>query len=104
MPRSGFEIACTAIPAACSCPATSFQPELSAKAPWTRATVGREPVAASVMTFLLDRDDERADGVPPARGPAGGRGWLFPHRGAGRQAGLGAAGGRWPRVGRPSAF
>src|SRR5688500_15905328 len=41
MPRRGFETAWTATPAVSSCATTSFQPELSAKAPWTRATVGR---------------------------------------------------------------
>src|SRR5512142_2067443 len=68
MPRSGFEMACTAIPAACSCSATSFQPELSANAPWTRATVTRElaAVLASVMRFLLGGDDGRLGCALPA--------------------------------------
>ena len=42
MPRSGLDMACTATPAASSSSTTSFHPELSANAPWTRTTVGRE--------------------------------------------------------------
>src|SRR3954447_11111643 len=55
MPRRGLEIACTGTPAASSCDTTSFQPELSAKAPWTRATVMPDPLAelVPVMGILL---------------------------------------------------
>src|ERR1700761_1879781 len=68
MPRSGLETAWAVIPAACSCSTTSFQLELSANAPWTRATVRRElTVLASVMRFLLGGDDGRLGCALPAR-------------------------------------
>src|SRR3712207_8719063 len=53
MPRSGLGTARTRTPSARSWATTSFQPELSAKAPWTSATVGRAPfvVVASVMVI-----------------------------------------------------
>src|SRR3954454_22410996 len=53
MPRSGLETACTGIPAASSPETTSFQPELSANAPWTSTTVGAEAVVACVMSSPL---------------------------------------------------
>jgi hypothetical protein len=74
MPRSGFEMACTAIPAARNCPTTSFQPELSANAPWTRAMVRREPNDISEFfagmgvpaRFHADRDfGEHLHDLPP---------------------------------------
>jgi hypothetical protein len=62
MPRSGLDTAVTGTPDARSRATTSFQPELSAKAPCTRATVGVGVL--SVMAFLLRRSTER-DGVHP---------------------------------------
>src|SRR3712207_459681 len=55
MPRRGFEIARTSTPSASSWATTSFQPELSANAPWTSATVGPEPVASVMVDFLRSR-------------------------------------------------
>src|SRR3954471_17377029 len=53
MPRSGLLTACTGTSARCSRSTTPFQPELSAKAPWTSTTVGVVPwvESDSVMRF-----------------------------------------------------
>src|SRR3954447_11153935 len=55
MPRSGLDIAVTGTPADCRPATTAFQDELSAKAPCTRATVGRvgATMLASDMRDLL---------------------------------------------------
>src|SRR5918995_6140381 len=52
MPRSGFAGAVTCSPSACSRSTTSFQLEPSAKAPWTRTTVGRDPSCGFVLIVL----------------------------------------------------
>src|SRR6478672_4628407 len=49
MPRSGLAIEWTVTPAEWRMPTTSFHPELSAKAPWTRATWGLVSLLALVM-------------------------------------------------------
>src|ERR1700712_2161897 len=55
IPRSGLGIAVTGTPAAIRRETPPLHPELSAKAPWTRATVGPgvAPAVASVMSISL---------------------------------------------------
>src|SRR3954454_1069020 len=112
MPRSGFETARTRTPSASSCATTSFQPELSAKAPWTSATVGREPfVLASVMVISSGTGRRNlggtrllpdvGDGVPQAgtllRRPRGRIGQVTRWSTVGGRAGLGGpVGPPWP--------
>src|SRR5262249_21128127 len=62
-PRSGLGGAPTATPAAWSNEITSAQPEASAKAPWTRTTVGAAPAAGVVV--------EASDMVVPSGWGAG---------------------------------
>src|SRR3954465_13125579 len=52
IPRKGFDTAGTVPPVACSCSITSFQDELSAKAPWTRTTVGPSSSVLGVVSVI----------------------------------------------------